>query len=224
MPTHQYITISAPHSNRQIDLEVPAEEPIDAFLPDLIKVINWPEMQAGNDICYQLTDEGGQKLDQNKSLEGLGVSNFEVLILTMENSQGQPKPVVKVEETLQEVADQRGTPSPPFWAGIPIESPTLVSNQGMLFVLGQPPISIGRVSREFKPAIDLTELDVKLLSSRRHAEILKEGDKYVLHAFPTTNGTFINGSELPPGEKKALKNGDELQFGFRGVELVFRTR
>ncbi len=94
--------------------------------------------------------------------------------------------------------------------------------RGLVFVLGEPPVTIGRASREAKPAVDLTELDAQLLSSRRHAEILKEGGSYVLRAFATTNGTFINGAELPAGEKKTLKNGDELQFGFRGVALVFR--
>ena len=222
MPTNQFITIRAPHSNREVDLEVPAAEPIQAYLPDLIKVINWPEVLGGGDVHYHFTDESGKQLDSTQSLAQLGVGNFEMLWLTMGAGTGAPQPMPAAESLPQEEADRRAVPPPPAWAGIPIEAPSLVSMRGLVFVLGEPPVTIGRASREAKPAVDLTELDAQLLSSRRHAEILKEGGNYVLRAFATTNGTFINGAELPAGEKKPLKDGDELQFGFRGVALVFR--
>lgn len=224
MSNHQYITIRAPHSNREVDLEVPANEAINSFLPDLIKVLNWPEMLEGADITYQFTNEDGQKVDQSKSLEELNLDNFEVLWLNMENKPASVK-ITSAEETApQEEGDRHAAPPPLVCSGIPIESPSLVSTQDMVFVLGNSNMTIGRSSREFKPDIDLTELDARLLSSRRHAEIIKEGNDYFLKVFNTTNGTFINGVELPPGEKKILKDGDQLQFGFRGVELVFRLK
>ena len=223
MPTSQFITISTPHSNSQIDLEVPADEPIQSYLSDLIKVINWPEMLEGGKAIYHFTSESGQPLDNTKSLASLGVENFEILSLTMENSAGQADTALKTDEHPDDDTDRRTLPLPPVWAQIPIDTPSLVSERGVVFVLGKPPITIGRASRKFKPDMDLSEWDEKLLCSRRHAEILMEAKSFVLHAFTTTNGTFINGAELPSGEKKALAEGDKIQFGFRGVELIFRT-
>ncbi len=222
MSSQQFITIRALHSNSQTDLEVPADEPIQSFLPDLIKVINWPEMLEGGKAIYHFTGESGQPLDNTKSLASLGVENFEILSLTMENSAGQAETILQTDEHPDDDTDRRSLPLPPVWAQIPIDTPSLVSERGVVFVLGKPPVTIGRASREFKPDIDLNEWDEKLLSSRRHAEILLEGKSFVLHAFATTNGTFINGAELPSGEKKALKDGDKIQFGFRGMELIFR--
>jgi len=65
-------------------------------------------------------------------------------------------------------------------------------------------------------------LDVDMRSSRQHAIIQKSGDAFELHALRTTNGTFINGQELPTGQACRLSNRDIIQFGFRGVKLIFR--
>ena len=222
MPTSQFITIRAPHSNRQVDLEVPADEPIQSFLPDLIKVINWPEMLEGSSVSYHFTNESGQPLDNAKSISNLGIENFELLWLNIESGGEQAEPSSQADEHQVEESDRRALPLPPMWARIPIDTPSLVSERGLVFVLGKPPITIGRASSKFKPDIDLLDWDANLLSSRRHAEISKKGKSFVLHAFATTNGTFINGAELPSGEKKALKDGDKIQFGFRGMELIFR--
>ena len=224
MPTNQFITISSPNSNNKVDLEVPAEEPIQSFLPDLIKVINWPEALGGASVDYQLVNETGQKLDGAKSLSAQGVDNFEILQLEMQNGAMADITALQSEMHPDENARRGDLPLPPAWAGIPIDAPSLVSSQGFVFVLGEPPVTIGRTSREFKPNIDLTELDAKLLSSRHHAEIFKEGKDFLLRAQATTNGTFINGAELKPGEEKVLKDSDRIQFGFRGVELVFRLQ
>ena len=222
MSTSQFITIRAPHSNRQVDLEVPADEPIQSFLPDLIKVINWPEMLEGDSVNYHFTNESGQLLDSAKSISALGVENFEMLWLNMESGGTQAELASQEGEHQEEESDRRALPLPPVWARIPIDTPSLVSERGVVFVLGEPPITIGRASRKFKPDIDLLDWDTDLLCSRRHAEISKKGKSFVLHAFATTNGTFINGNELAPEKKKALKDGDQIQFGFRGFELIFR--
>lgn len=222
MPSRQFITIRVHNSNKQVDLEVPAEEPIREFLPDLIKVINWPEMIKGGEVEYYFTNESDQKLDSSQSLFDLGVENFEMLWINADANGLDQKPNEK--EAADTAVDnmRRDLPLPPAWAQIPIEDPSLVSEQGVVFMLGEPPVSIGRKSKQFTPDIDLTEWDSKLLSSRRHAEITKDGKGFVLQAFNTTNGTFINSSELPAGEKKKLNEGDKIQFGFRGVELIFR--
>ncbi len=219
--TQQYITIRANHTNQEVDLEVPADQAMDSFMPDLVKVINWPQMIAGKDIHYQFVDEDGKKLDQSKSIKELGIENFDILWLTIENNQDLSKTSNSKVSSLKEPIDAHAAPLPPAWADIPIESPSLLSKQGIVFILGDKNMVIGRKSRDTLPDIDLSELDTQMLASRHHAEIIKDAQSYSLHALKTTNGTFINGEELPPNETKHLNKGDEIQFGFRGISLIF---
>jgi pSer/pThr/pTyr-binding forkhead associated (FHA) protein len=69
--------------------------------------------------------------------------------------------------------------------------------------------------------VDLTELDSEFAASRRHAEIYREQGHHVLVALKTTNGTFLDGAELHPGERRTLRGGEVIQFGFQGVELMY---
>jgi hypothetical protein len=117
--------------------------------------------------------------------------------------------------------DRRGSLAPLRAPRLAIHEPSLVSSKGMVFILGKPPVIIGRQSQGIKPDIDLTDIDPEFISSRKHAEILLEDQGLVLKARKTTNGTFVNGVELRPSQKRILQNGDVIQFGFEGVELVF---
>jgi hypothetical protein len=65
-------------------------------------------------------------------------------------------------------------------------------------------------------------------ASRQHAEIrCKEGRKTAKRTFSirdvgSTNGTFVNGKKLPPGESRLLKNGDQIRVG--STDLSFHLR
>jgi predicted component of type VI protein secretion system len=47
-------------------------------------------------------------------------------------------------------------------------------------------------------------------------------DGFILRPEKTTNSTFVNGVEVPAGDSRILKEGDRIQFGFQGLELVFQ--
>lgn len=47
--------------------------------------------------------------------------------------------------------------------------------------------------------------------SRRHAEIVRQGDAIVLRDLGSTNGTFVNGTRIATDQ--ALRRGDAVQFG-----------
>jgi pSer/pThr/pTyr-binding forkhead associated (FHA) protein len=47
--------------------------------------------------------------------------------------------------------------------------------------------------------------------SRRHAEIVRAGDRVVVEDLGSTNGTFVNDSPVT-GERE-LASGDEVRFG-----------
>jgi pSer/pThr/pTyr-binding forkhead associated (FHA) protein len=53
--------------------------------------------------------------------------------------------------------------------------------------------------------------------SRRHAEIVREGDHYLVRDAGSLNGTYLNRERI--GESVSLANGDELQVG--KFKLVF---
>ena len=52
--------------------------------------------------------------------------------------------------------------------------------------------------------------------SRRHAEIIRSGDGYLVRDAGSLNGTYVNRERI---EETALANGDELQIG--AFKLVF---
>lgn len=55
--------------------------------------------------------------------------------------------------------------------------------------------------------------------SRRHAAIVKDGDKWKLITLSNTNSTFINGQKID--NEWYLQNGDEIQLSVNGPKLGF---
>ena len=231
MSRRQFITLRTRNSNEEVDIELPANQPISKLMPDLLKALNWPQTRGSTQLRYHLETESGDDVKSDQTFAEAGVDNFDVLWIVLDNDQQpahdsleQPAgaiPGLKDQTTLSE-EELGGSLPPPFWTRIPIDAPCLVSASGMVFVLGKPPITIGRRSHKSTPGIDLSELDTDFISSRTHAEVLVMHDLYTLHALNTKNGMLVNGSELPAGALHPLTDGDTLQFGFRGVQLVFR--
>lgn len=84
----------------------------------------------------------------------------------------------------------------------------LLSEEGKLLVtLENPAYTIGKKRGE----ADLVLNDLSI--SRLHARIVKETDGYYLEDMNSTNGTFKNGLQLQPYEKRKLEEGDEITLG-----------
>ena len=236
MPSRQFVRICPINSVEGVDLEVPAEEPIHLFLPDLLKVMDMPSVMNGKQLHYALRTEEEELLDESRSLMDKGIENFQTLWLatvTGKANEGSNNPELKLNKDnnpspIKESATPsklpnglQGEMSPLFWSQLPIEHPSLVSPTGIIFELGAPPITIGRFSKEFTPSIDLTELDRNMISSRRHAEINVANGKYTVKALQTTNGLFVNGVKLAAYDSLALRDGDSIRFGQGDVKLIF---
>ena len=52
MSNRRFITFKGEDSNEEVDLELPAEITIGKLLPDLIKVLYWPNPSAENPDHY----------------------------------------------------------------------------------------------------------------------------------------------------------------------------
>jgi pSer/pThr/pTyr-binding forkhead associated (FHA) protein len=61
--------------------------------------------------------------------------------------------------------------------------------------------------------VDLTPIDVKRSTSRRHARIgARDGSFSVIEDVGTMNGTFVNGVRLTAGGRSRSKPGDTVTF------------
>lgn len=89
-------------------------------------------------------------------------------------------------------------------------------SSGKQFPLSDNESQIGRWDADagIFPDVDLDTDDPEAKVSRRHARITLTNGQYFLEDLGSTNGTFINrGKRLPPGQRQALCDGDEIIVG-----------
>lgn len=84
----------------------------------------------------------------------------------------------------------------------------------ILAEIDRPITTIGK--RKEEADVVLEDMSV----SRLHARVVKEKEKYYLEDLNATNGTFKNGLQLQPYERRELEPEDEIRVG--RVVLVFR--
>jgi hypothetical protein len=88
-------------------------------------------------------------------------------------------------------------------------------SSGKQFMLSDTEAQIGRWDADggIFPDVDLDD-DPEAKVSRRHARITLSNGQYFVEDLGSTNGTFINrGKRLPPGQRQALCDGDEIIVG-----------
>lgn len=105
------------------------------------------------------------------------------------------------------------------------EIPSFFAENGRSFPLNSEKSVIGRNSstKNIMNEIDLTNLDIKKIISRRHAMVQRKDDRFLLYDLNSRNGTFVNGERISSREPHALKPGDVVEFGSGGVRLIFNV-
>jgi hypothetical protein len=110
-----------------------------------------------------------------------------------------------------------------FYAGTKLKLEVSESGEIILRdVLGD--LVVGRADNvtDYIPEIDLTPHGAYRLGlSRRHAIILREGDRLLVKDLNSRNGTFVNGVIVPSGGTQTLRDGDELRFGNLAMRVIF---
>jgi len=89
-------------------------------------------------------------------------------------------------------------------------------------VTAERPTTIGRRDpvTGIQPDVDLTAVDPERSSSRRHAKIYCEDDKFFLvEDIGATNGTFVDDSRIRTGVAVGIEHSSAVRFGL--VELSF---
>jgi predicted component of type VI protein secretion system len=84
--------------------------------------------------------------------------------------------------------------------------------------------TVGRHDRltDYKPDVDLADVDTERGVSRKHAELTYTNGAIVLRDTGSINGTRVNGGALAVKVDCYLRDGDEVTFG--GVHAVFVAR
>ncbi len=74
-------------------------------------------------------------------------------------------------------------------------------------------IHIGKANDRVPPDIDISGLENSEVVSRIHADIRVEGDAYYIEDVGSSNGTYVNGMSLLPGNRHRLRPGDRVSMG-----------
>jgi hypothetical protein len=100
------------------------------------------------------------------------------------------------------------------------ESPCPADRPEIVIAVDKPDMLIGRHddTRAIHPEVSLHDPG----ASRRHAKFVLEPDGAVaLQDLASTNGTQVNGSDVPPGTKRRLRDGDQVTLG-RWTRITLR--
>lgn len=230
MSRRQFITLRTKNANEEVDLELPANEPVGSLTPLFLKILGWPETKDGEKLRYNLTNEAGEAIPAENTFDDVGIDNFDVVRINLDDqqreaySQSTSTSAAAPPEESNEEEDIETLP-PPIPIRIPIDGPCLLSKNGTMFMIEGRIVKVGRKrkDRETQPDIDLSELDKSRIASHMHVELRQESDGIWLKALQTRNGTLLNGTLLEPTTEVRLKDGDVLRFGFRGLSLTYHT-
>lgn len=81
-------------------------------------------------------------------------------------------------------------------------------------------IHIGKPNEQIPPDLDVSGFPDSDIVSRVHADIRVEGDNYYLEDVGSSNGTYVNHTHLPPGNRHRLRSGDRVSLG-KGDKVTF---
>lgn len=81
-------------------------------------------------------------------------------------------------------------------------------------------IHIGKPNDRIPPDIDISGFPNSEIVSRIHADIRVEGDLYYIEDMGSSNGTYINNTPLPQGNRHRLRPGDRVALG-KGDKVSF---
>jgi pSer/pThr/pTyr-binding forkhead associated (FHA) protein len=101
------------------------------------------------------------------------------------------------------------------------DAPCPVDAQPFTLAVDRAEMLIGRLdeTRDIRPEVSLRDPG----ASRRHAKFVVDVDGgLALQDLASTNGTYLNGREVPPGTRHRLKEGDYVTLG-RWTKLTVRA-
>lgn len=193
-----HVAVTLESGRDTLDLALPMQAPSRLLVAGLVESLKLPKGRGRNYFLGVKTDQGLRRISPNASLGDMALLHGMRLALLED--------------------DQKGTPIVETGASLRAENGTLFPLKSKVTLIGRNDPKSGIFVE-----IDLTALvsDPKIIS-RKHAQIEQEGDRFYLVDLGSVNGTKLNGQRLTPREKKPIWDGDGIEFGKNGVQLVLQ--
>jgi pSer/pThr/pTyr-binding forkhead associated (FHA) protein len=142
------------------------------------------------------------------------------LAVTAPQEEETPIPIAVAPESsepIPAIPEISSTPAP-FPVGTQLQSQGAslvhVQTQTTLEIpAGLTVIHLGKPNDKVPPDIDVSGFANSDVVSRVHADIRLEGNEYFLEDVGSANGTYVNHTALPPGNRHLLRPGDRLALG-----------
>ncbi|MDI6770676.1 MAG: FHA domain-containing protein [Anaerolineales bacterium] len=193
-----YVAVTLEYGRDKTDLALPMQVPCRLILDGLAQTLKLTKQRGQGYFLGIQSEQGLRRISANASLGDAGVLHGTTLTL-LEDKQSE--------------------------APIPQTGAFLKAENGSIYPLTSKTTLIGRTDAKsgIFVEIDLASMvaDYKIIS-RRHAQIEQEGDRFYLVDLVSVNGTKLNGQRIPPKEKKPVWDGDVIEFGRNGVQMVFQ--
>jgi len=122
----------------------------------------------------------------------------------------------QAEETNPNPENSNATAEEPTPNLQPSTSPHLLhiqSDEVISLPKDQATIMLGKPNSDHPPDIDLSSLADAEIISRQHALIHIEGETYYIEDLGSSNGTYVNKTAVPKGERQEISSGDVLALG-----------
>jgi pSer/pThr/pTyr-binding forkhead associated (FHA) protein len=114
---------------------------------------------------------------------------------------------------------------------VPISQPTLLqqpaarllhlqTNATIELPLHLSVVHLGKPNDRIPPDIDVSGFPNSEIVSRIHADIRVEAGAYYIEDVGSSNGTYVNNSPLPAGNRHRLRAGDRISLG-KGDKVTF---
>ena len=195
------VTLQHPSAPQSCDLALPTQVLIQKLLPLIIKVNGWPDPSSDVD-CRLRSENSGRVLRADLTLGEAGIVSGDILSII------SSVPFLDAQPHLEEIV---------------ISGAALVGIHGQVFHLEERSVLVGRPDPPNPlPQIDLTDFDPDVVSSREHAHIWLSEGSYLIEDLGSSNGTFVDGSQLRSGIRLRLSDGNQIHFGKGGPVFVFR--
>lgn len=187
-------------SGKGADLALPLDVPCEALAKRVMSQLGLAVRPGDNYAFFQRIDNVDRRISSDATLADAGVSDRQVLRLKREVTRKDPDP--------QPVG------------------PHLRTESGEILALDSDNVVIGRrdVEQQILVDLDLSRYDPNNAVSRRHASIGRQGTEYYLIDLGSTNGTRLNGDDVPPRHKVLLHDGDSIELGDQAVRVTFYRR
>ncbi len=184
-------------TGKKMDLALPLNEPSSALVAQVMKQLEQTLRASDRYAFFVRTGTADRRIAPDATLAQAGVSDRQVLLFKKEPGKKE--------------LEQR-----PAGPHLRTESGDILPLEGDNVVIGRRDVDL-----QIPVDVDLTKYDPNNAVSRRHASIGRQGAGYYLVDLGSTNGTRLNGKDVPFRQTVPLEDGDTIELGDEAVHMTF---